>query len=216
MPGGDRLVHHAVRRCYYRGRYRCDRYGKARRSARPCSAPGRPAEPLFGQKAPAPAPMGADPRSFVGLVGDLWRSMDKGGFSAAVRANTKRLRGAGRGEMARLVLGALRGPKLAGMLDVQERRAGLHQHLDVCVRVRQVHALRDVAEPGRVPQRVRERRDAPVDAALALSMPLPLAPTAPEAAIDAAPYRRCWRIRHPHHGTPRNRSGAPPPPRSPG
>jgi hypothetical protein len=130
--------------------------------------------------------MGADPRSFVGLVGDLWRSMDKGGFSAAVRANTKRLRGAGRGEMARLVLGALRGPKLAGMLDVQERRAGLHQHLDVCVRVRQVHALRDVAEPGRVPQRVRERRDAPVDAALALSMPLPLAPTAPEAAIDAA------------------------------
>ena len=79
--------------------------------------------------------MCGDPRSFVGLVGDLWRSMDKGGFSAAVRANTKRLRGAGRGEMARLVLGALRGPKLAGMLDVQERRAGLHQHLDVYVRV---------------------------------------------------------------------------------
>ncbi len=34
-----------------------------------------------------------DPRSFVGLVGDLWRSMDKGGFSAAVRADVRRFNG---------------------------------------------------------------------------------------------------------------------------
>jgi hypothetical protein len=34
-----------------------------------------------------------DPRAFVGLVGDLWRSMDRGGFSAAVRANVRRFNG---------------------------------------------------------------------------------------------------------------------------
>ena len=34
-----------------------------------------------------------DPKAFVGLVGDLWRSMDKGGFSAAVRANVRHFNG---------------------------------------------------------------------------------------------------------------------------
>ncbi len=35
----------------------------------------------------------ANPASFVGLVGDLWRSMDKGGFSAALRADIRQFNG---------------------------------------------------------------------------------------------------------------------------
>ncbi len=33
------------------------------------------------------------PASFVGLVGDMWRTMDKGGFSPALRANIRRFNG---------------------------------------------------------------------------------------------------------------------------
>ena len=33
------------------------------------------------------------PRSFVGLVGDLWRTMNGGGFSAAIRGDVRRFNG---------------------------------------------------------------------------------------------------------------------------